>query len=434
MMEILIGCMGLLYALTLVLELARPVLHANTRGLALGMVLAGFLVHTAILGYHTVVFWEQIQGAGAFWAVKRDWYFALAWGLTAVCLAWMMFRPGFPFAALFLPLVLILLGVGFFLAEPVPFERNAASQVWGFVHALSLMGATLCIFVAIIAGGVYLWQGHRVKKGLVTVTPIRPPSLEWLQKANAHAVLAAIGCLAVGILSGIVLNAVAGESGDAALPWNDPLVVSTFAMFAWLAGTVLIGAFYRPLREGRKVAYFTFLSFVFLVLALALMLAGWTQHGQKRGATTGGPGTSAVPILQGVPLTQTDCQTKDPGPAKWPTPTENVRLAKNLRSAESLRSAKNLRWARDSSLSTGRRPTKGASPSKEPRPQKGLSPFRDNWEPALRKSGRIFADIWAGGESKGGKLVGPVFGVRWGGDLASNKAAGVIISPMMRLA
>ncbi len=217
-------------------------------------------------------------------AVKQDWYFGVAWGLTAVCLAWMAFRPAFPFAALFLPLVLILLGVGFFLADPVPFERGAASKVWGVVHGVSLMGATLCILVAIVAGSVYLWQVRRVKKGIVGFTRIRPPSLEWLQKANAHAVLAAIGCLSLGILSGIVLNAIAGESGDSALPWNDPVVVSTFAMFAWLSGTVLLGCVYRPLREGRKVAYFTFLSFVFLVLALALMLSGWTQHGKDRRA------------------------------------------------------------------------------------------------------------------------------------------------------
>ncbi len=284
MMETLVGWVTLLYALALALELARPIMRFPVRGLAVGMVLAGFLVHTAFLGYRAVVIWNQLHSAGAFLAVKQDWYFGVAWGLTAVCLAWMAFRPAFPFAALFLPLVLILLGVGFFLADPVPFERGAASKVWGVVHGVSLMGATLCILVAIVAGSVYLWQVRRVKKGIVGFTRIRPPSLEWLQKANAHAVLAAIGCLSLGILSGIVLNAIAGESGDSALPWNDPVVVSTFAMFAWLSGTVLLGSVYRPLREGRKVAYFTFLSFVFLVLALALMLSGWTQHGKDRRA------------------------------------------------------------------------------------------------------------------------------------------------------
>lgn len=298
MMETLVGWLTVLYALALALELARPILRFQVRGLAVGIVLAGFLVHTGFLGYRAVVIWNQLQSAGAFLAVKQDWYFGLAWGLTAVCLTWMAFRPGFPFAALFLPLVLILLGVGFFLADPIPFERGAASRVWGFVHGLSLMGATLCILVAIVAGSVYLWQVRRVKRGIVGWTRIRPPSLEWLQKANAHAVLAAIACLALGIFSGIVLNAVAGEAGDSALPWNDPVVVSTCVMFAWLAGSVLLGAVYRPLREGRKVVYLTFLSFVFLALALALMLSGWTQHGKQRRAAPPSSNRSARTFLR----------------------------------------------------------------------------------------------------------------------------------------
>ena len=36
-------------------------------------------------------------------------------------------------------------------------------------------------------------------------------------------------------------------------------------MFGWLLLHVIIGAFYRPIRQGRKVAYLTLVSFVFLV-------------------------------------------------------------------------------------------------------------------------------------------------------------------------
>ena len=34
-------------------------------------------------------------------------------------------------------------------------------------------------------------------------------------------------------------------------------------MFGWLLLHVIIGAFYRPIRQGRKVAYLTLVSFVF---------------------------------------------------------------------------------------------------------------------------------------------------------------------------
>ncbi|RMG04218.1 MAG: hypothetical protein D6741_01305, partial [Planctomycetota bacterium] len=43
-----------------------------------------------------------------------------------------------------------------------------------------------------------------------------------------------------------------------------------------------LGTFYRPAREGRKVAYLTLVSFVFLVLALGTVLSRVTQHGGRR--------------------------------------------------------------------------------------------------------------------------------------------------------
>ena len=49
------------------------------------------------------------------------------------------------------------------------------------------------------------------------------------------------------------------------VPWNDPVVLGTLAMFGWLLLHVIIGAFYRPIRQGRKVAYLTLVSFIFLV-------------------------------------------------------------------------------------------------------------------------------------------------------------------------
>ena len=49
-------------------------------------------------------------------------------------------------------------------------------------------------------------------------------------------------------------------------------MLGTLAMFAWLLLHVIIGAIYRPNRQGRKVAYLTLVSFVFLVVALALAL------------------------------------------------------------------------------------------------------------------------------------------------------------------
>jgi hypothetical protein len=48
-------------------------------------------------------------------------------------------------------------------------------------------------------------------------------------------------------------------------------------MFGVLFLTVIIGAFYRPIRQGRKVAYLTLASFIFLVIALVVFVT--TKHG-----------------------------------------------------------------------------------------------------------------------------------------------------------
>ena len=62
------------------------------------------------------------------------------------------------------------------------------------------------------------------------------------------------------------------------VPWYDPVVLSTLVMFGWLLIAVLLGALYRPARRGRKVAYLTVVSFVFLLIVLGVGLAFDTQH------------------------------------------------------------------------------------------------------------------------------------------------------------
>jgi 4-amino-4-deoxy-L-arabinose transferase-like glycosyltransferase len=85
--------------------------------------------------------------------------------------------------------------------------------------------------------------------------------------------------LGLGILAGIVLNMVRWNPAVSRVPWYDPFVVTTVLMFVWLLIAAGIVAFYRPAREGRRVAYLTLVSFVFLVIALGVGLSGRTEHG-----------------------------------------------------------------------------------------------------------------------------------------------------------
>jgi ABC-type uncharacterized transport system permease subunit len=139
--------------------------------------------------------------------------------------------------------------------------------------------------VGFVAGLMYLGQSRRLKHKRPPAGRLPLPSLEWLQQANSHAIVTSLVMLGVGILAGMVLNLINSGDETARLQWNDPVVLSTWLMFFWLLAAVLAIAVYRPARQGRKVAYLTVASFVFLVIMLAAGLLMDSRHwgrGEKK--------------------------------------------------------------------------------------------------------------------------------------------------------
>jgi hypothetical protein len=67
------------------------------------------------------------------------------------------------------------------------------------------------------------------------------------------------------------LNLLRGQQG---VLWSDPVVISSGVLFLWLVAVMIFESFYKPARQGRKVAYLTMASFVFLGLALLFVLFG----------------------------------------------------------------------------------------------------------------------------------------------------------------
>ncbi len=57
------------------------------------------------------------------------------------------------------------------------------------------------------------------------------------------------------------------------------MIWSSALMLVWLVAAAAFNAVYRPARRGRKVAYLTIVSFLFLVVALAVLLLVNTEHG-----------------------------------------------------------------------------------------------------------------------------------------------------------
>jgi ABC-type transport system involved in cytochrome c biogenesis permease subunit len=257
------------YAVALLLEVSRLWFRSGIRRMVtLGFVVAGWIAHTAYLYY------SAKQAGGSPLSSYHDWMLLAAWALVLVYFYLACFHPATHFGIFFLPLALGLIVSADWCTDPNKhFSRGPGwKEVWGAVHGISILAATVTVLFGFVAGVMYLWQAQRLKRRRPPRVAVRLPSLEWLQTANARALVASTLLTGLAVSSGIVLNWLGARPDGTVLSWHDPVVLGTLAMFVWLLLHVIIGAFYRPIRQGRKVAYLTLVSFVFLVIALTLAL------------------------------------------------------------------------------------------------------------------------------------------------------------------
>ena len=131
---------------------------------------------------------------------------------------------------------------------------------------------TVAVMVGFVAGLMYLLQSYRLKHKQLPPQGFRLPNLEWLDHVNSRAIVISALMLAAGFLSGTVLNLVNHRLQVDELPWSDPVIWTSCLLLVWLATAAIFGVLYKPARQGRKVAYLTVASFMFLVLALGLRL------------------------------------------------------------------------------------------------------------------------------------------------------------------
>ncbi|HWB09325.1 MAG TPA: cytochrome C assembly protein [Pirellulales bacterium] len=273
-----IFCFAASYTVALALEVSRLFFRSGVRGailLAFGG--AGFFAHTIFLAYRASS--ESMPLASEF-----DWYLVAAWALAAIYIYLTLHFPRTAVGLFTLPLVLTLVAVAARFASRQPFPQTKASQFWGTVHGGFLLLGTVAVLVGFVAGVMHLMQSARLKSKRPATLGIQLPSLEWLERANSRATVVAALALAAGFVSGLLLNLVnrSARPGEA-LPWSDPMIWSSGLLSAWMLAAAAFSLLYRPARQGRKVAYLTVASFVFLVAVLAVQLALPTLHGEQPG-------------------------------------------------------------------------------------------------------------------------------------------------------
>jgi hypothetical protein len=282
-----IFCFAASYIVALILEISRLLFRSGVRGaIMLGFAAAGLFAHSIYLCHRTTL------SPAAPLSSMRDLLLVAAWLLVVAYLYLMHYHPRAAFGLFLLPLVLALIGAAAWFANSRPFSPEpvarigglSAAQIWGLIHFLSILLTLVAVLMGFAAGLMYLHQASRLKRKLPPLRGFWLPSLEWLQRVNGRAVVVALIMLGIGLLSGSILNRIATPPGAGRMPWHDPLVLSTLVTFLSLLVAVTFAALYHPARQGRKVAYLTVVTFLFLMLALAVGLFMRTQHGSARAA------------------------------------------------------------------------------------------------------------------------------------------------------
>lgn len=268
-------CFASSYAIALGIEALRPWLPNRARSVAFfGFLGAGMVAHSAFL------FERAAEAVASPLSSEMDWYLVAAWVLAAVCLCSAALYPKIPFGLFLLPLSLALIGVAGFWANREGMAAAPASKVWGAIHGLSILLAAVSVLIGAAAALMYFIHTRQLKRKRLPELGLRLPSLEWLQRANSHAIVLAVFLLTIGVVSGMVLNRIVGAAatGRARLPWHDPIVVSTLLLLVWLAAAIGVGIFYRPVLQGRKIALLTFISFILLAIVLLAGLRPTSRH------------------------------------------------------------------------------------------------------------------------------------------------------------
>lgn len=291
--QVQIVCFAASYSVALALELSRLFLRARIRTIAAsGFTIAGLLAHTIYLVMRGTATHQQTPPLSSWY----DWLLLVAWGVAAAYLLSTFRRPQAALGIFALPMVLLLIGVAWMFRDVPPFARNQALMAWGLIHGTALLMGVVAVMLGFVAGVMYLVHSYRLKHKLPPRQGLRLPSLEWLQRANKHALIVSSCLLAIGLISGVVLNLVQRQE---AMAWSDPVVGTSGILFVWLVTVLGFEVLYKPAQQGRKVAYLTLASFVFLGLVLGTVLLVPSQHAQTPSPTGQIPSASTPASWRG---------------------------------------------------------------------------------------------------------------------------------------
>ncbi len=224
-----------------------------------------------------------------------EWLLLAAWVLAIIYLAALFYLPRTPTGVVLLPIVLGLI-VSSIYASPEPLAAERSYYLWGMFHGLVLLLGTVAVCVGFLAGLMYLVQSYALRHVRSPFNGLRLPSLEWLERVNSRSLGLSAVLIALGFGSGLIMSMLAHRGERTYALWTDPVVLSLAAMLLWLIAAEVFRLVYPAARRGRKVAYLTLASFVFLVITLASLMLLDTVHRPAR--TDAGTGQMAIELIE----------------------------------------------------------------------------------------------------------------------------------------
>ena len=112
---------------------------------------------------------------------------------------------------------------------------------------------------------------------MVNVLPTTAP-----KRCDDPSIVTSVLFIGIGFVSGIELAMLKGGRSAQSIPWSDPVVIGLAVMFGWLLVASGFNLLYQAARHGRKVAYLTLATFVFLLITMGVMLITPSQHGSSQ--------------------------------------------------------------------------------------------------------------------------------------------------------
>jgi hypothetical protein len=213
----------------------------------------------------------------------HDWYLIASWILAVAYLGLAASRPQTNVGLFVLPIVLILTAIAWIFPQDAFFSDERAERSWAVAHGIMLLLGTVTVSFGFVAGLMYLVQSWRLKAHFSPQSRLKLPSLEWLQSVNKQSLVYSSFFIALGLVSGIILNVIRARGDDTAVPWTDGVVLGSALLLVWLIAATIFEWTYKPAQQGRKVAYLTIASFVFLGLVMAILLV--SGHGGEAAAS-----------------------------------------------------------------------------------------------------------------------------------------------------